>query len=744
MHFRARRGYDPGMGEDLIRFNDVVIDPSRRELRKAGQPVAVQPKVFDLVVYLARHSDRAVTKDELQDAVWPGVIVTETALTRAIMKARRAVGDDSERQAVIRTVHARGYRFVAALLPDAVPEAPDAGESPASTPVGRPAGWRVVGIVGLLGLAAAAALFLLRDEARPETRIAVLPVEDRSGDAELAWASLGLMSYANRLLAEAVGSDTVGPRRMMDVHDQLPPEPGEDDLQQVRRSLGASHLVHAVLERDAAELKLRYRVLHDRGAGAPAVLSGSDPTRLARQMVDSVIVTLPGGGARRPFRSVSDDDFVNEAYARGLALTLQGDSGRARDYFEVAVRQEPALFWPRYELALSMRDAGELDAARTLLDTLLAEEQSRDDAEMRTAAANALALVLWRQQDYEAAWSAYEEALSVARGDDNEKNEAAVLVNLGILARVTGRLDDARRYLAESLAIQDRLGEPDVGSAYQSLGQVELGAGQLLLARDYFTRAEAAFHGVGNRRGAAAAGNALARVDHRLGRILDAERHMLTALAAREALEDFFGRVASHLSLAEIYLDLEDPVEAVRHAEQAIELAGASGYTAGVEEGLETRAWLALAAHDLPAATAVLDRLEAEFPAAANSPRRRLLLARRAAAEGRLDEATLVLQAMLEEAPPAARIDALQLLGSLSTNRPTSLRWWEQALELAEQEHELARLARVLVARAERALAEGDPAAALADLARLSEGFPEWPALARLQARVTTADAALE
>src|SRR5690606_19801284 len=269
---------------------------------------AVQPKVFDLVVYLARHSDRAVTKDELQDAVWPGVIVTETALTRAIMKARRAVGDDSERQAVIRTVHARGYRFVAALLPEAVPEAPDAVELPAATPTSRPAGWRVVGIVGLLGLAAAAALFLLRDETRPETRIAVLPVEDRSGDTELAWASLGLMSYANRLLAEAVGSDMVGPRRMMDAHDQLTPEPGEDDLQQVRRSLGASHLVHAVLERDAAELKLHYRVLHDRGAGAPAALSGSDPTRLARQMVDAVIVTLPGGGARRPFRSVSDDD----------------------------------------------------------------------------------------------------------------------------------------------------------------------------------------------------------------------------------------------------------------------------------------------------------------------------------------------------------------------------------------------------------------------------------------------------
>ena len=724
------------MDEHPIRFADVVIDPRRRELCRAGEPVAVQPRVFDLILYLAKHCDRAIGKDELQDAVWPGVIVTETALTRAVMKARRAVGDDSERQAVIRTVHAHGYRLVAELLP--APEgAPVAEPQAGSIGAGRRRGWRLLGGVALLALVAAGALFLAGQEARTPTRLAVLPIDERTGDTELAWASLGLMSYANRLLAEATGGETVGSRRMMDAFETLPREATDHQLQAVRRSLGASHLVQAVLERREAQLELRYRVFHERGAGPPAVLGGNDATRLARQMADAVIVTLPGGGKRRPFRSVSDDDFVNEAYARGLSLMLNGDAGRARDYFEVAVRQEPGLFWPRYELALTMRDTGELDEARALLDSLIAEPRMQEDSEMRAAAWNALAQIHWRQQDYQAARSAYEEALGATRKAGREDHEAGVLVNLGILARVSGELEDARRFLVNALAIHDKLGDRDVGAVWQSLGQVELSAGQLMLAREYFVRAEEAFQAVGNRRGAAASQNALARVDHRLGRLGDAERHMLIALEAREGLQDFFGRVASHLSLAEIYLDLEEPGKAAAHADQAIALAEASAYRDGLEEALETRAWLALETGEMATALAAFDRLAGEFGASAGSPRRRLLAARKAAVEGGVDEAIVLLEKLAADATANAVIDALRLLGSISGNRASALSYWDRALALAEQEHERGRLARVLVSRAERALADDDPASAMPDIERLSVEFPDWPALARLQAGVS-------
>ena len=97
----------------VYKFLDRELDLDRRELRQNEEVLAIQRKVFDLLLYLVEHRDRAVGKDELQDAIWPGTIVTETALTRAIMKARRSVGDDANTQVAIKTVHGHGYRFVA-------------------------------------------------------------------------------------------------------------------------------------------------------------------------------------------------------------------------------------------------------------------------------------------------------------------------------------------------------------------------------------------------------------------------------------------------------------------------------------------------------------------------------------------------------------------------------------------------------------------------------------------------------
>lgn len=102
-------------GPALYRFGVFELDLARRELRRQGKAVPIQSKVLNLLAYLIEHRDRAVSKEEIQEAVWTGLYVTEASLTRAVMKARRALADDSEHQAVIRTVHGHGYRFVADL-----------------------------------------------------------------------------------------------------------------------------------------------------------------------------------------------------------------------------------------------------------------------------------------------------------------------------------------------------------------------------------------------------------------------------------------------------------------------------------------------------------------------------------------------------------------------------------------------------------------------------------------------------
>jgi DNA-binding winged helix-turn-helix (wHTH) protein/pSer/pThr/pTyr-binding forkhead associated (FHA) protein len=100
----------------LARFGEFEIDEARFELRRVGRPVRVQPKVLDLLLYLVRHRDRVVTKEELFAGVWSGVTVAEGSLLQAISVARRLVGDSSESQRYIRTIRGRGFQFVADVV----------------------------------------------------------------------------------------------------------------------------------------------------------------------------------------------------------------------------------------------------------------------------------------------------------------------------------------------------------------------------------------------------------------------------------------------------------------------------------------------------------------------------------------------------------------------------------------------------------------------------------------------------
>ena len=93
-------------------FSSHVLDVDRRELCRGGGGVAIEPQVFDVLVYLIEHRDRVVTKDDLIAAVWDNRIVSESTLTSRINAARKAVGDNGRDQAVIRTIARKGFRFV--------------------------------------------------------------------------------------------------------------------------------------------------------------------------------------------------------------------------------------------------------------------------------------------------------------------------------------------------------------------------------------------------------------------------------------------------------------------------------------------------------------------------------------------------------------------------------------------------------------------------------------------------------
>jgi TolB-like protein/DNA-binding SARP family transcriptional activator len=96
-------------------FSGCVLDGDKREFTRHAEPVAMEPQVFDLLLYLLQNRDRVVSRDDLIAAVWNGRIVSESTLSTRITAARKAIGDTGEDQILIKTYPRKGIRFVGDL-----------------------------------------------------------------------------------------------------------------------------------------------------------------------------------------------------------------------------------------------------------------------------------------------------------------------------------------------------------------------------------------------------------------------------------------------------------------------------------------------------------------------------------------------------------------------------------------------------------------------------------------------------
>jgi TOMM system kinase/cyclase fusion protein len=133
----------------IYRFHDYTLDGARHELWRAGHLMAVEPKVFRVLLYLLEHRDRVVSKAELLEQCWSETFVSEAALSRCLSKLRKGVQADRGSPPVIKTLHGQGYRFIAEVV--SLPSAPSPdvflspevrehlpAPEPASAPQGQP------------------------------------------------------------------------------------------------------------------------------------------------------------------------------------------------------------------------------------------------------------------------------------------------------------------------------------------------------------------------------------------------------------------------------------------------------------------------------------------------------------------------------------------------------------------------------------------------------------------------------
>jgi adenylate cyclase len=150
----------------LYLFEDFALDTDRRELRRGGAMISIEPKAFDLLAYVIENRARVVSKDDLIARVWDGRIVSDSAMTTRLNAARSAIADSGEEQRLIKTLPRKGIRFVGVVR-----EPGEVLQSTAAEPV-----------------ALAPPALILPDK----PSIAVLPFTNMSGDAQQDYFADGI------------------------------------------------------------------------------------------------------------------------------------------------------------------------------------------------------------------------------------------------------------------------------------------------------------------------------------------------------------------------------------------------------------------------------------------------------------------------------------------------------------------------------------------------------------------------
>src|SRR6516165_7146058 len=210
-------------------FENHVLDVGRRELCCTGEGIALEPQVFDLLLYLIENRDRVVGKDELFDKVWDGRIVSESTLTSRINAVRKAVKDTGKDQRLLRTVARKGFRFVGDVR----------AEQPAAAP-------------------AQSASHPLKDGEPPRlalpaldrTAIAVLPFINMSGEAEQEYFSDGISEDIITALSKLRWSYVIA-RNSSFVYK------GKSvHLKQIGEELGAAYVVEGSVRKDGERVRI--------------------------------------------------------------------------------------------------------------------------------------------------------------------------------------------------------------------------------------------------------------------------------------------------------------------------------------------------------------------------------------------------------------------------------------------------------------------------------------------------------
>lgn len=363
------------------RFGSFRLNVDDRLLSRAGEPLTLPPRTFDLLVVLARNAGRLVTKEQLNAEVWQGAFVSDGALTQAVWRLRQALGEGSGLD--LQSVQRVGYRLVGPVeaLTAALPSRPVAVPAQALGATRRrwwPLAAVVLGLgaislvgVGLRGVFAPPVATL-----RYPPTVVIPPFRSLGPAGQDAWLGTALAEMLSSELGSGGGVEVVAPERLAREVRGTPAllPPGNE----LARALGAEFLVVGtyLLTRSAggedAELRIDVRVLDAASGRSRDAFDGHAGLSNLIDLIEIHGPRIRSGLGLAPAVQVDATLWswvlpltpaARESFFDGLARRRQGDALGARRSFEQALAQAPDDPLVQQALAVGCADLGEMTCA---------------------------------------------------------------------------------------------------------------------------------------------------------------------------------------------------------------------------------------------------------------------------------------------------------------------------------------------------------------------------------------------
>ena len=502
--------------QGVLCFGRCELNLGKRELRREGALQQLPPRIFDLLLYLVKEHGRVVTKSELLDQIWTGADVSENVLARAVMKIRRSLGDSAEDPEMLRTVHRIGYCFEAPIT--------SAGGPGAELP------------------APAAA-----EVERASVRVALMPVDNRSGDPGLAWVEWGLPALVGQALQADQRLLVVPTASVRHVLDQLnlPLTPawctdGESTApdSNARDLLGVHALVRATVRRSADGLQMDYQC-HGEHAFRGR-LTAMEATLLGQALAEAIEAGL-FPDARSPVRFESTDPLASQAYARALAMSNQEQWGQAARLLRVVLDIVPGDGHARLHYVRMLANVHDPEAI-AVGEALVQEAAQGTDVRLLAAAHEGLGRALYNLEGPDAVARAsfhLDRALELARPFAGE--DWVIRIHLGHAVAAHMARDPA---LARLHYEQAWLGNEQSGNQMRramilnNRALLEASDGNLLIAREMAQESLQTCQRFGLRANGTDALSNLSLIDAGLGLLDRAVQHCEAALAGVASLPD--------------------------------------------------------------------------------------------------------------------------------------------------------------------------------------------------------------